>query len=128
MTNFFLTSDYATWLKELKLKIRRAQVKAALAANRELILFYWELGGDISQKLTANAWGAKVIDRLAKDLSSEFPDIKGFSRTNLYYVKKFYEFFCSFSDQEQFVPRGGGQIESAFVPRGEAQMGESNGE
>ena len=53
MTNFFLTSDYATWLKELKLKIRRAQVKAALAANRELILFYWELGGDISQKLTA---------------------------------------------------------------------------
>ena len=53
MTNSFLTSDYATWLKELKLKIRRAQVKAALAANRELILFYWELGGDISQKLAA---------------------------------------------------------------------------
>ncbi len=121
MTNSFLTSDYATWLKELKLKIRRAQVKAALAANRELILFYWELGGDISQKLAENAWGAKVIDQLAKDLGLEFQEIKGFSRRNLYYMKKFYEFFSGFSDTEVIVPRGGAQIESAFVPRPGAQ-------
>ncbi len=47
----FQTSDYALWLKELKEKIRSVQVRAALAANRELILFYWELGGDISRKL-----------------------------------------------------------------------------
>ena len=79
-------------------------------------------------QLSENNWGAKVIDQLAKGLCSEFQEIKSFSRINLYHVKKYYEFFCSFSDQEQFVPRSGGQIESAFVPRGEAQMGESNGE
>jgi predicted nuclease of restriction endonuclease-like (RecB) superfamily len=110
MTNSLLTSEYVAWLKELKSKIRRAQVKTALAANRELILFYWELGEDISQKLSENNWGAKVIDLLAKDLSSEFPDIRGFSRTNLYYIKKFYEFFRSFSGYDLFVPRVGGQL------------------
>jgi len=39
-----------------------------------------------------------------------------------YHVKKFYKFFCFVSDQAQFVNRGGGQIESPFVPRGEAQF------
>ena len=72
------TSDYALWLKELKEKIRSVQVRAALAANRELILFYWELGGDISRKLGETNWGAKVIDRLAKDLRSEFRESRVF--------------------------------------------------
>ena len=103
---------YATWLKELKSKVRSTQLRAALAASRELILFYWELGGDISRKLKETNWGAKVIDQLAKDLRSEFPDIQGFSRTNLYYVKKFYEVFSAFGNGTQFVPLTGGQIEN----------------
>ncbi len=104
-------SGYSLWLKELKEKIRSVQVRAALAANRELILFYWELGENISRKLAETNWGAKVIDQLAKDLSSEFPGIQGFSRTNLYYVKKFYDYFSTFSENEQIVPPSGGQIE-----------------
>lgn len=113
--------DYALWLKELKAKIRITQLRAALAASRELILFYWELGGDISRKLAETDWGAKVIDQLAKDLSSEFPDTQGFSRRNLYYTKKFYEVFSSFSDQELIVPQSGAQLESEIVPRSGAQ-------
>lgn len=113
--------DYALWLKELKAKIRTTQLRAALAASRELILFYWELGGDISRKLAETDWGAKVIDQLAKDLSSEFPDTQGFSRRNLYYTKKFYEVFSSFSDQELIVPQSGAQLESEIVPRSGAQ-------
>lgn len=105
-------SDYTAWLKSLKAKIRSAQVRAALAASRELILFYWELGESISRKLVENDWGAKVIDRLSKDLRSEFPDMQGFSRRNLYYVKKFYEFFSLFSAQVQFVPPPGAQLEN----------------
>lgn len=117
-----VSGDYALWLKELKAKIRSVQVRAALAASRELILFYWELGEDLSRKLTETNWGAKVMDQLAKDLKSEFPNMQGFSRRNLYYVKKFYDYFNTFSEHEQFVPPIGAQIESAIVPRSGAQM------
>ncbi len=117
INNLSLTPDYLEWLKEIKSKIRSAQIKAALSANSVLILFYWDLGENISKKLDETSWGAKVIDRLSKDLGSEFPDLQRFSRTNLYYVKKFYKFFRAFSDQEQIVPRVGGQIESSIVPR-----------
>jgi predicted nuclease of restriction endonuclease-like (RecB) superfamily len=103
---------YALWLKELKTKIRSTQIRAALAASRELILFYWELGGDISRKLEETNWGAKVIDQLAKDLRSEFPDMQGFSRRNLYYIKKFYEIFSSFPDDTQTVPPTGAQFKN----------------
>ena len=106
-------SDYGGWLKELKAKIRSTQIRAALAASRELILFYWELGGDISRKLEETNWGAKVIDQLAKDLRSEFPDMQGFSRRNLYYLKKFYEIFSSFSDDTQIVPPTGAQLKNS---------------
>lgn len=114
-------SGYAKWLKELKSKIRSTQLRAALAANRELILFYWELGGDISRKLAESNWGAKVIDQLSKDLRSEFPDMHGFSCRNLYYTKKFYEIFSSFPEDMQIVPRSGAQIESEIMPRDGAQ-------
>jgi len=122
--------DYGLWLKELKAKIRSTQIRAALAASRELILFYWELGGDISRKLEETNWGAKVIDQLAKDLRSEFSDMQGFSRRNLYYTKKFYEVFSAFSEDEQIVPPTGAQMEnraqteneSQTVPRGGPQM------
>ncbi|MFA6010156.1 MAG: PDDEXK nuclease domain-containing protein [Desulfobacteraceae bacterium] len=114
--------DYTLWLKELKVKIRSVQVKAALAASRELILFYWELGGELSRKLAVTHWGARVIDQLAKDLRSEFPGVQGFSRRNLYYVKRFYEFFTAFSEREHIVPPIGAQTESEIMPRGGAQI------
>jgi hypothetical protein len=107
--------DYGLWLKELKAKIRSTQIRAALAASRELILFYWELGGDISRKLEETNWGAKVIDQLAKDLRSEFTDMQGFSRTNLYYVKKFYDVFSAFGSDPLIVPPTGGQIEKRYI-------------
>lgn len=116
------TPEYTHWLQEIKVKIKQAQVRAALAASRELILFYWDLGKSISKTLQENTWGNKVIDQLSKDLASEFPAIKGFSRRNLYYVKKFYEFFSSFSDAEVIVPRDGAQLENDIVPQTEEQI------
>ncbi len=121
MTQLSSTPEYTCWLQEIKEKITRAQVHAALAASRELILFYWDLGESISGKLQENIWGNKVIDQLSKDLTSEFPDVQGFSRRNLYYVKKFYEFFSGFSETEVIVPRGGAQMENEIVPQTGAQ-------
>lgn len=93
MTNIKLNKDYINWLSEVKAKIRTAQVKAALAANRELVLFYWELGRMISIKLNKSNWGDKVLTNLSKDLKAEFPESKGFSVRNLKYTKYFYEFY-----------------------------------
>lgn len=83
--------DYSQFLRDLKTRIRQAQIKAALAVNREIVLLYWSIGRDILAKQQAQGWGSKVIDRLAKDLKREFPDIKGFSPRNLKYMRTFAE-------------------------------------
>ncbi|NHB11394.1 DUF1016 domain-containing protein [Burkholderia cepacia] len=80
---------YANWLGELKNRIHSAQQRAALAVNRELVLLYWQIGRDILQRQAEQGWGAKVIERLAHDLKTAFPDMKGFSRANLMYMRSF---------------------------------------
>jgi predicted nuclease of restriction endonuclease-like (RecB) superfamily len=84
-------TSYKTWLTELKSKIRSVQLKAAIAVNTALIQFYWELGKMIAEKQTA--WGSRFLDTLSKDLQNEFPEMKGFSVTNLKYCKLFYHYF-----------------------------------
>ena len=84
-------SGYADWLAELKTRIHTAQQRAALAVNRELVLLYWQIGRDILERQAKQGWGAKVIARLAHDLRTAFPDMKGFSRANLMYMRAFAE-------------------------------------
>jgi predicted nuclease of restriction endonuclease-like (RecB) superfamily len=82
---------YADWLAELKDRIHIAQQRATLAVNRELVLLYWHIGRDILARQAEAGWGAKVIDRLAHDLRAAFPEMKGFSRANLMYMRAFAE-------------------------------------
>ena len=82
-------AGYADWLVDLKTRIHNAQQRAALAVNRELVLLYWQMGQDILQRQGREGWGAKVIDRLATDLSAAFPGMKGYSARNLKYMKFF---------------------------------------
>ena len=84
-------NGYADWLVDLKTRIHTAQQRAALAVNRELVLLYWQIGGDILERQAKQGWGAKVIERLAHDLRAAFPDMKGFSRANLMYMRAFAE-------------------------------------
>ncbi len=86
-----IDTDYKNWLTELKSKVRSTQVKASLAVNSALILFYWELGKQISEK--ENIYGSSLIPSVSKDLKEEFPDMKGFSVRNLSYCKNFYSFY-----------------------------------
>ena len=83
--------DYDTLLRDLKARIAGAQVRAALAVNRELVLLYWQIGRDILVQQRQQGWGAKVIDRLARDLRQAFPELKGFSPRNLKYMRAFAE-------------------------------------
>lgn len=84
-------SDYVELLESLRKQIRLARLKAGLAVNRELILLYWQIGREILSRQTAEGWGAKVIDRLAQDLRTAFPEMKGFSPRNLKYMRAFAE-------------------------------------
>eukprot|EP01034_Spumella_vulgaris_P018570 gene18570-23729_t len=70
-----MNREYRAWLRGLKSKIRAGQIKAAISVNRELIALYWELGKTIAEKQTTEQWGSGLVDRLANDLSLEFPDI-----------------------------------------------------
>lgn len=98
--------DYADWLADLKTRIHSAQQRATLAVNRELVMLYWQIGRDILARQARQGWGAKVIDRLAHDLRNAFPEMKGFSRANLMYMRAFAEAW----PDEQIVQQAVGQL------------------
>ena len=108
MSNQIVPADYEQLLRDLKNRIRSAQIKAALAVNRELVLLYWQIGREILQRQGQEGWGTKVIDLLAKDLKQEFPEMKGFSHTNLLYMRAFAEAWVD----EQIVQQVVGQIQN----------------
>jgi predicted nuclease of restriction endonuclease-like (RecB) superfamily len=89
--------DYAILLAALKDRIRTARLRAAIAVNRELILLYWGIGREILARMSAEGWGSKVVQRLAKDLRRDFPDMAGLSPRNLSYMRAFAE---AYPDQE----------------------------
>ena len=97
------TQTYATLLASIKERIQSAQVRAALAVNRELVLLYWGIGKEILARQEQEGWGTKVIERLAKDLGAEFPQMKGLSRTNLFYMRSFAEAWPDSSIVQQTV-------------------------
>jgi predicted nuclease of restriction endonuclease-like (RecB) superfamily len=101
-----ITTDrqYKEWLVDLKGKIQRAQVKAALSVNQELLRLYWELGKEILEKEKTTEWGDKLIEQLSKDLLAEYPGTKGFSRANLYFIRKWSLFYSGLKSNEfEFV-------------------------
>ncbi|MFZ2956559.1 MAG: PDDEXK nuclease domain-containing protein [Candidatus Ozemobacteraceae bacterium] len=89
VANSGFPAGYTEWLAELKTRIHTAQQRAVSVANRELVGLYWQIGRDILQRQAEQGWGAKVIERLSRDLRSEFPEMKGFSRANLLYMRAF---------------------------------------
>jgi len=93
--NHRLTTDkeYKQWLTDIKEKVRQCQIKAAVKVSTELLNFYWELGADIVAKQSHSVWGDGLLLQLSKDLMSEFPDMKGFSKRNLELIRQWYLFY-----------------------------------
>jgi predicted nuclease of restriction endonuclease-like (RecB) superfamily len=85
--------NYVEWIKEIKEKVRRAQLKAVVAVNSAVLEFYWELGADIVEKQKSAKWGSGFLAQISRDLMSEFPDVKGFSEPNLRFIKRWYDFY-----------------------------------
>lgn len=81
---------YSEFLKQIKAKIRKAQIKAALAVNSELIQLYWDIGKAIVEKQEKEGWKTQIIEKLCKDIQNDFPGIEGFSRINVFRMRAFY--------------------------------------
>ena len=107
--DFIKDPEYKQWLADLKMRIRQSQVRAMLKVNDELLRLYWDLGHDIVVRQMDSKWGGKFFQEVSRELKSEFPDIQGFSRTNLYYMRQFYLFY---SQMEEIVHQVGGQLKS----------------
>lgn len=98
-----LPKGYATWLQQLKSRIRSTQVKAALSVNREMVLLYWEIGRGIVERQESAGWGDAVIEKLSSDLQREFPEMRGFSSRNLWEMRSFYSAYRDRKILQQLV-------------------------
>ncbi len=83
-----------------------ARTRAALAVNQELIGLYWRIGREILVRQEHEGWGGRVVERLASDLREAFPEMKGFSYTNLKYMRQ----FASYWPDGQIGPLPVGQL------------------
>lgn len=85
--------EYVAWLSELKLRFHSSQAKAAVRVNTVMLEYYWSLGRDIVQRKAESKWGSEFFNQLSLDIRTMFPDEKGFSSTNLRYMKRWFEFY-----------------------------------
>jgi len=95
--------SYSVFLNDVKTRIRSAQINAAISVNQEMTLLYWHIGREILLRQEQQGWGSKVINRLSQDLKREFPDMKGFSRSNLKYMRAFAEAWPDFQIGQQVL-------------------------
>jgi len=112
-------AGYPELLQELKTRIRSSQVRAAFAVSRELILLYWSIGREILTRQDAQGWGAKIVERLAHDLQTEFPGVEGFSARSLKYMR---EFAAAWSD-EPIVQQLAAQLPVCLKRKGKGSRG-----
>ena len=85
-----IDKDYLQWVKDLALRYRQSQIKAAVKVNQEVLAFYYSLGKDIVEMNAEAKWGSKFLHHLSRDLKEQLPDVEGFSPTILLYIKNFY--------------------------------------
>lgn len=105
--NRIVPADYASTLERIKRLVHEARYAAQRRVNTELLRLYWQIGRTILDRQKVAPWGSKVLDHLAGDLRAEFPTMKGFSRANLFYMRRVAE---AWPDIEAFVQQPAGQM------------------
>ena len=96
------------WLGEIKSRYRSAQAKASVHINVEQLIINWQLGRDLVEKKAEERWGAGVVEQVSLDLQAAFPESKGFSTTNLWYMKQWYLFYSS---EIEKLPQAAGELQ-----------------
>ncbi len=112
-----LPNDYVALLLDVKQRVRAAQLQAFKAVNRELIDLYWDIGHMIVERQIDEGWGKSVVQQLAEDLQNEFPGVLGFSASNLWRMKSFFEAYASSEKLAQLVREIGWSHNLAILAR-----------
>ncbi len=107
-----IDKDYAKWIEGLSSRFRNMQIKAATKVNQEMLMFYWSLGKDIVEMNAEGTWGSGLLKNLSLDLKERLPDSKGFSETNLDYMRRFY---LLYSKSPQVVEDNASEISPQLV-------------
>lgn len=115
-------NNYPALLKEVKDRIRRAQIRATMSANAEMLLMYWDVGRIIDEQRAAEGWGTKVIQRLSQDIRNDLPDIKGFSERNLKRMRAFYNEYSELAIRPLAVAQLSDDAPSPVGPLAVAQL------
>ena len=92
--NVNLDRDYVQWIYNVKQRFQNAQIKAAVKVNSEQLLFNWQLGRDLVVQRAEEKWGKGVVEQVSLDLQNAFPDSRGFSARNLWFMKQWYSFYA----------------------------------
>lgn len=93
---------YSELLNDIKARIQRAQNRAVMSVNAEMIRMYWDIGHMVALKQENEGWGAAVVPRLSSDLRNDLPDTKGFSERN---INRMIAFFRSYPSLDKFLPQ-----------------------
>ena len=90
-----MSSDegYLQWISDIKQRFRQSQIKAAVRVNTTMLEFYWSVGRDLVALRAEERWGAGVVKQFALDMRQAFPNDKGFSDSNVKYMKQWYSFY-----------------------------------
>lgn len=86
-------SNYVQWIADIKGRYRNSQIKSAIRVNTALLEFYWSVGRDLVALKAEERWGSGIVKQFALDMRNTFPDAKGFSDTNVKYMKRWYLFY-----------------------------------
>lgn len=116
-----LEQDFA----QIKNIIEFHRSRASKTVNEESLMMSWRIGQYISEKLRSNEWGAKVVMQLSEYLRSQNPDMKGYSRRNIYNMVAFYEAYSSsefISVQQRYGFDEIVQFETAQLPAAQLQV------
>ena len=98
-----MSDAYLKFIEEVKSQIQKQRISVVLNANSSMICLYWNIGRSILKKQEEEGWGAKIIDRMAKDLKDAFPEMSGFSPRNIKYMRKFAESWPDFEIVQRVV-------------------------
>ena len=90
-------TEYTKFIKQIKQEIVSSRYNAAKLVNKELLILYYNVGKLLSEKTQEEGWGAKVLENISTDLQNAVPGLRGFSRSNLATMKRFYSYYSSFS-------------------------------
>ena len=103
MEKNLINEEYKNFIGEIKDKIRNSQYEAMKAVNKTLIDLYWGIGKEIYNQQQEKGWGKSIVEILAQELKKEFPDVKGFSASNLWRMRNFYVTYCDFENLAPLV-------------------------